>query len=136
MFRHTLFPTTKTTEELDRIFDSMFSSPAQNSYPATDIYPVGDDTVIEVACTGFKPDELSVYLDGNKLFIEGKKDKDYANETKEYVVKKIAKRDFKLTYNILKPIENFEAELEYGILKVTLKQSEKETKQTIKIISK
>ena len=139
MFRHTLFPTafpTKTTDELDRLFESMFNS--GNTYPATDIYPDGEDTVIEVACTGFKPSELNVYIDNSKLFIEGTKEKVLqGTETpKDYLVKKIAKRDFKLQYNILKQVEDFVAELEHGILKITLKASSKETKQNIKILAK
>lgn len=136
MFKYSLFPSSGRNEELESMFNSMFEStkPQQTSYPATDIYPEEGNTVIEVACTGFKPNELSVSVEDGKLIIEGKKEKDiFSGKTeKEYVVKKIAKRDFILQYKLLSAIEEFTADLQYGILKIKLISKEKE-KKSIKI---
>lgn len=132
MFRHTLFPTSKlNTDELDKMIDHMLGTQAP-TYPAVDIYVENSKTVIEVAVTGFSESEINTYVEADKLIIEGKKTKDTTE--KEYSTRKIAKRDFKLSYKLLKHVADVKAKLEYGILTLVLETDEtKETRKQITI---
>lgn len=134
MFRHTLFPTAFSQKQFDELFDVAYST--TSSYPAVDIYNINNKTVVDVACTGFKESELSVYVDSGILYIEAKRDKTGQSEEIQYRVKKIAKRDFKIQYRIIQHVSSYTAELENGILRITLCSTEEETKQNIKITSK
>lgn len=134
MFRHTLFPSTKlSTDELDKMIDSMFGAQT-SSYPAVDIYTENDKTVIEVAVTGFAESEINTYIEADKLIIEGKKLRGELTDKKEYSARKIAKRDFSLSYKLLKPVADIKAKLEYGILTLVLETEEaKDTRKQITI---
>jgi len=138
MFRHTLFPTSSAASaEFDKFLDTIIGTPA-NSYPAVDIYTDNKCTYIEVAVTGFNQSELSAYLDDDKLFIEGKKERKDSDVDdmyqREYSSRKIAKRDFKLQYKLLKKVQDIEATLEFGILKLKLLQdTEASTRKAITI---
>lgn len=129
-----LFPTSK---EIDKFFEDIANKPTElfEKYPATDIFidSVGD-THIEMAVTGFDKKDIKVELKrGTELVITGNKPTEHTYEGRQYKHKGIARRAFTRTF-IVHNIESVDAQIENGILHITLeKKSEDEEVQPIEI---
>lgn len=134
-FKHSLLPSNlQYRTDIDKIFENLFSDKSEG-YPVSDIYVQGDKTYIELAVTGFSPEELEIFVEDKTLVIKGEKSQSEEN-TKDYIIRKIAKRNFVKKYSLLQCIDNFNAELKNGILKIELiKCLDSETKLKIDIKS-
>lgn len=90
------------------------------SYPPYNIIKDDDDSyTIEMAVAGFTDSDISVVLKDSKLTVEGKvEDKD---EKKKHLYKGIANRSFKRDFTLADTIEVEGADLETGMLKISLK---------------
>ncbi len=72
---------------------------------------------LEVALAGFKKNEITVYTENNKLFVEGTKEVDNG---KEYVHHGLANRAFTRVWTISDDVEVKEVIFEDGLLSVRL----------------
>ena len=72
---------------------------------------------VEVALAGFKKDQITVYTENNKLFIEGERE---INHDKEYVHHGLANRAFTRTWTISDDVEVKEVNFEDGLLTISL----------------
>lgn len=72
---------------------------------------------LEVALAGFKKNEVTVYTENNKLFIEGHKEFD---SEKEYVHRGLATRAFNRSWTISDDVEVKDVSFEDGMLTVRL----------------
>ena len=59
---------------MDDYFDKIFKAQASNYPPYNLVQLSNTESHLEVALAGFKKEEVSVYTEYGKLFIEGKKD--------------------------------------------------------------
>lgn len=118
-------------------FDDLFNmatSHNSSSYPPYNILKE-DEThyTIEVAVAGFTENDLEVTLDGNKLSIVGKVEKD--SEAKKFLYRGIANRNFSHTFTIADNVEVSDVSLEDGMLVISLEkyvpEEEKPKKLTI-----
>lgn len=75
------------------------------------------DFRVEVALAGFKKDQITVYTENNKLFIEGEKE---VNNDKEYVHHGLANRAFTRVWTISDDVEVKEVTFEDGLLSIKL----------------
>jgi len=75
---------------------------------------------LDVALAGFKKDEIKVYTENNKLFVEGAQDRE--EEVVEYVHKGLASRDFTRVWTISDDVRVEEVEYVDGVLSVTLQR--------------
>ena len=74
---------------------------------------------LEVALAGFKKEDVTVYTENNKLFVEGKKWEDVEGE---YVHRGLAKRDFTRVWTIADDVAIDDVKYEDGILTVVLQR--------------
>jgi len=108
----------KIFDRLSRIAESEVHTPS--TYPPYNIHRKGDDKFdIEIAVAGFQEEELDIEFKDNELTIEGKKKED---EQSDYVHKGIANRSFKKVWHIEDHTEVIDAELQHGLLKVSLEK--------------
>ena len=88
------------------------------NYPPYNIIKESNtSTRIEVALAGFKKEQISVYTENNKLFIEGQRD---STEEGEYVHQGLAQRAFTRVWTISDDVEVKEVNFEDGLLNIKL----------------
>lgn len=68
---------------------------------------------LEIALAGFRKNEITVYTENNKLFVEGTKETD---SSKEYVHRGLANRAFVRTWTISDDVEVKDVSFEDGLL--------------------
>jgi molecular chaperone IbpA len=121
---------------LDDVVNEFFGNVFTNNkvvskYPLTDVYMQDNIAHLEIAVAGFSKSEIKVELDEDSLRIIGEKNETAVDEGKEYIKRDIAKRNFSVAYSLMFPVENIDAEIVDGILKIAVYPAEnhKETKQ-------
>lgn len=88
------------------------------SYPKYNIIKAGEnDWVVEVAATGFSPNDLSVEVNGHVLSISGNSSIESAEDA-EYVHRGIARRNFKLDLRLGEHVEVGEPVMNNGLLTI------------------
>ena len=80
---------------VDALRDFTPSCSKDNSHPVTN-FSVDKDSnfLIEIACTGFEQDELTVERKDLKIIVEGKRKNKETSEDRKYFYRNIATRDF------------------------------------------
>ena len=107
----------------DRIFnDRFFNSHTNGNYPPYNIVKYGDNEYgIEVAVAGFSKEEITVSIDQDQLTISGTKSID-VNDSKEYLHRGLAARDFEQTFTLAEYMEVKGAEVKDGMLKIQIER--------------
>lgn len=111
-----------------------FEITRNNSYPPHNVFHAGNQWKIEVACAGFKRDELDVVTNNGELVITGEKEVEKKDENVQVIWKGIGTRSFRKTF-ILDPNQKvIGADYQDGILSVIVeKQKDKENVNRIAI---
>jgi molecular chaperone IbpA len=123
----------------DRLFDQIERQLAGNSnssYPPFNIVELAENEwLISIAVAGFAMENLNISLDKSTLTVEGTPPK---TEEVKYVHRGIAGRSFKRTFALAEHVEVTSAQLELGVLNISLVRRVPEEKQPklIPIISK
>ncbi len=95
------------------------------TYPKTDIYAEGSDVVVEALVPFVKKENLEVKLDGNVLLISGSCGETTESKDRGYILKEIKRskftRSFSIPEEIKKNIQDMDASLNDGVLKIVLK---------------
>lgn len=115
-------------QALDRV------SRASEGYPPYNIEQIGETQLrITIAVAGFEMDDLTVQLELNQLVIRGRKVGE-EDESRVYLHRGIATRQFQRTFILSEDIEVVGAGLDNGLLNIDLRRIVPETVvQTIKI---
>ena len=101
---------------LDRVFD--FQETTSN-YPPYNLIQVNNhESKLEIALAGFKKDELKVYTEFGKLYVEGKKEEPEING--EFVYKGLAQRSFERVWTVSDDTKVGSVKFEDGLLTVEL----------------
>jgi molecular chaperone IbpA len=104
----------------DRYFNNHFAN-TNGNYPPHNIVKYDDTHYgIEVAVAGFSKDEISVEVDQDQLTITGKKSSDA--DSKEYLHRGLAARDFEQQFTLAEYMEVRGAEVKDGMLKVSIER--------------
>jgi len=107
-------------EDLFREMDKLNLNSTNTAYPPYNIVSVDENKFqIEVAVAGFAEKDLDITLENGVLTITGNKEEE---ESREFVHKGIAMRDFTRTFRLATHIEVEGADLKNGLLVVTLKR--------------
>jgi molecular chaperone IbpA len=104
-------------------FDRYFTTnQLQNgNYPPHNIVKYNDTSYgIEVAVAGFTKDEITVEVDQDQLIVIGKQS--VTAESKEYLHRGLAARDFTQTYTLAEYMEVKGAEVKDGMLKIQIER--------------
>ena len=83
---------TRNTIGMDDYFDRLFRTQEQTNYPPYNLIQVSEtEVVLELALAGFKKEEVNVYTQEGKIYVEGKRGE---TEEKTYVHRGVAARSF------------------------------------------
>ena len=105
-------------EYLDRIFNVHETS---SNYPPYNLIQVSNvESRLELALAGFKKEEVHVYTEYGKLFVEGQKE-DKESDTR-YVHKGLAQRSFKRAWTMADDTEVSDVTFEDGLLTIQLRK--------------
>jgi len=105
---------------MDDYLNSFFNSDfPQSNYPPYNLIQLNNhESKLEIALAGFKKDELKVYTEFGKLYVEGKKE---ATEVDgEFVHKGLAQRSFERVWTVSDDTKVGSVKFEDGLLTVEL----------------
>ena len=110
----------KNSIGLDDYFDRFFNSDfPQSNYPPYNLIQLNNhESKLEIALAGFKKDELKVFTEFGKLYVEDKKEEPETNES--FVHKGLAKRSFSRVWTITDDTEIRRVGFSDGLLVVEL----------------
>ena len=101
---------------LDRFFNSDFP---QSNYPPYNLIQLNNhESTLEIALAGFKENELQVFTEFGKLFVEGRKEESKVDGT--FVHKGLAQRSFERVWTVTDDTEVGSVKFEDGLLTVEL----------------
>ena len=101
---------------LDRVFDFQ---EAQPNYPPYNLVQLNNhESNLEIALAGFKKNEVKVYTEFGKLYVEGKKEE--SENVGEFVHKGLAQRSFQRVWTITDDTEVGSVSFDDGLLGVDL----------------
>ena len=105
-------------EYLNRIFNVHETT---SNYPPYNLIQVSNvESRLELALAGFKKDEVHVYTEYGKLFIEGQKEDKESDAN--YVHKGLAQRSFKRAWTMADDTEVSNVTFEDGLLAIQLRK--------------
>ena len=112
---------TRNSIGMDDYFDKIFKAQQESNYPPYNLVQLSNtESRLEVALAGFKKDEVIVYTEYGKLFIEGEKeDKEKEVET-NFLHKGLAQRNFNRSWTISDDTEVRSVSFEDGLLTIML----------------
>ena len=105
---------------MDEYFNRLFNQHETTSnYPPFNLVQVSNvESRLELALAGFKKEEVNVYTEYGKLFVDGRKE-DKENDT-TYVHRGVAQRSFTRSWTLSDETEVRSVEFEDGLLTITL----------------
>jgi molecular chaperone IbpA len=116
-------PYRRTTVGFDHLFELLENAGrvSQNeNYPPFNIERLGEnDYVVTVAVAGFKPEEIDITAQQNMLVVAGSKQGD-GNDNRDFLHMGIASRNFERRFQLADYILVTGADLEDGLLRITL----------------
>ncbi len=115
-----LYRTTVGFDHLSNLLDSVTrAEAAANGYPPYNIESIDSDRYqITMAIAGFTEDELDIQLEKQTLTVKGVKPQE--DETKKYLHRGIAARNFERRFQLADHVEVTSAKLEHGLLDIQL----------------
>jgi molecular chaperone IbpA len=111
---------TRNSIGMDEYFDRLFNlHETTSNYPPYNLVQVSNvESRLELALAGFKKEEVNVYTEYGKLFVEGQKE-DRETDTR-YVHKGLAQRSFKRAWTLSDDTTIKEVVFEDGLLTIVL----------------
>ena len=105
---------------MDEYFERIFNTHETTAnYPPYNLIHVSDtESKLELALAGFKQDEVNVYTQDGKLFIEGKKSS--TGKEENYIHRGVAQRSFTRAWTLAEDTEVRSVKFEAGLLSITL----------------
>tara|TARA_B100000287_G_scaffold212642_1_gene200741 strand:+ start:397 stop:831 length:435 start_codon:yes stop_codon:yes gene_type:complete len=111
---------TRNSIGMDDYFNSFWNTPsATSNYPPYNLVHINNhESRLEIALAGFKKDEVKVYTEFGKLYVEGVKEDKKTDG--EFVHKGLAQRSFNRVWTISDDTEIRNVAFEDGLLTVEL----------------
>ncbi len=111
-------------DHFEKTFDRLRKNAAEG-YPPYNIEQIGDTGLrITLAVAGFSMDDLDIEIENNQLTIRGRQAED---DTKTYLHRGIAGRQFQRSFVLADGIEVLGASLDNGLLHIDMKRVEPES---------
>ena len=112
---------TKNSIGMDDYLNQFWDSTTTSNYPPYNLVQLNNhESKLEIALAGFKKDEVKVYTEFGKLYVEGKKEESEVDGT--FVHKGLAQRNFQRVWTITDDTEVGSVKFEDGLLTVELKK--------------
>ena len=109
---------TKNSIGMDSYFDSFWNTTQTNYPPYNLIQLSNEESRLEIALAGFKQDDVKVYTEYGKIYVEGSKEKSEDDGT--YVHQGLAQRAFQRAWTLSDDTEVRSVEFNDGLLTITL----------------
>ena len=105
---------------MDEYFDRLFNvHESSTNYPPYNLIQVSNvESRLEIALAGFKKEEVNVYTEYGKLFVEGQKES--KEDTTSYVHRGMAQRSFTRAWTLSDDTEIRSVAFEDGLLSIQL----------------
>ena len=105
---------------MDEYFDRLFNvHESSTNYPPYNLIQVSNvESRLEIALAGFKKEEVNVYNEYGKLFVEGQKES--KEDTTSYVHRGMAQRSFTRAWTLSDDTEIRSVAFEDGLLSIQL----------------
>ena len=112
---------TKNSIGMDDYFDRFFAlHETSSNYPPYNLVQVNNvESLLEIALAGFTKDEINVYTEYGKLFVEGQKETNQETGS-EYIHQGLAQRSFTREWALSEDTEVREVQFKDGLLTVKL----------------
>jgi len=112
----------KNSIGLDDYFDNFFNSDfPQSNYPPYNLIQLNNhESTLEIALAGFKEDQLQVFTEFGKLYVQGTKEE--SENVGEFIHKGLAQRSFKRVWEVSDDTKVGSVKFENGLLTVELKK--------------
>jgi len=112
----------KNSIGLDDYFDRFFNSDfPQSNYPPYNLIQLNNhESKLEIALAGFKKDEIKVYTEFGKLYVEGSKEESKVDGS--FIHQGLAQRSFQRVWTVTDDTEVGSVKFEDGLLTVELKK--------------
>lgn len=119
-----LFRSTVGFDRLNQMIDSAFKMDERNiSYPPYNIVRQGeDDYRIVMAVAGFRKEDIAITAQENSLTVAGTQAEKAEDEGEHYLHRGIATRSFERKFQLADHVKVVDAELQDGLLTLTLKR--------------
>ena len=110
---------TKNSIGMDDYLNRFWDDTTTSNYPPYNLIQLNNhESKLEIALAGFKKDELKVYTEFGKLYVEGKKE---ATEVDgEFIHKGLASRNFQRVWTVTDDTKVGSVKFEDGLLTVEL----------------
>ena len=107
---------------MDDYLDRFFNEPSQTSnYPPYNLIQLNNhESTLEIALAGFKKDELQVFTEFGKLYVQGTKEESKVDGT--FVHQGLAQRSFQRVWTVSDDTKVGSVEFTDGLLTVELKK--------------
>ena len=106
---------------LDDYLNRFWESDVTSNYPPYNLIQLNNhESKLEIALAGFKENELKVYTEFGKLYIEGKKEESEVDGT--FIHQGLAKRSFERVWTVTDDTKVGSVKFEDGLLTVELKK--------------
>ena len=123
-------------EEFERFFSQMPSIGGSKGFvPSLDVYQSNDAVVVETPLAGIDPKNVSISIENDVLTVEGRSEKRSEVDDKEYYMKEVRTGAFhrSITLPVGVDGDKAKAEVENGLLKISIPKSERIKPKTIPI---
>ena len=113
---------TKNSIGLDDYFDRFFNSDfPQSNYPPYNLIQLNNhESKLEIALAGFKKDEIKVYTEFGKLYVEGSKEESKVDGS--FIHQGLAQRSFQRVWTVTDDTKVGSVKFEDGLLTVELRK--------------
>ena len=110
----------KNSIGMDDYLNTFFNSDVpQSNYPPYNLIQLNNhESKLEIALAGFKKDELKVFTEFGKLYVEGKKEE--SKNVGEFIHKGLAQRSFERVWTVSDDTKVGSVKFEDGLLTVQL----------------
>jgi len=111
---------TRNSIGMDEYFDRLFNvHETTTNYPPYNLIQVNNvESHLEIALAGFKKEEVNVFTEYGKLFVEGQKVD--AETERTFIHKGLAQRSFRRAWTLSDDTEVREVTFEDGLLRIVL----------------
>ena len=109
---------TKNSIGMDSYFDSFWNTTQTNYPPYNLIQLSNEESRLEIALAGFKQDDVKVYTEYGKIYVEASKEK--SEEDGTYVHQGLAQRAFQRAWTLSDDTEVRSVEFNDGLLSIVL----------------
>ena len=110
---------TKNSIGMDDYLNRFWEDTTTSNYPPYNLVQLNNhESKLEIALAGFKKNEVKVYTEFGKLYVEGKKEE--SKDVGEFVHKGLAQRSFERVWTVTDDTKVGSVEFEDGLLTVEL----------------